>query len=538
MEQSVQDNREESNRITSQASKAAQDVEQSVGAANALMNNLENQTDTSFPSRFEPKSSVKALEQASKSVKESEAAVQTALNARDYGKAQDIQTTLESKQGDLTQKTEEVTQAGESFKKFQQSLRGLTVAMKDLSPKADLKQTGVPVDPLSEEFLKRAHMSQAKQNIDTHRDAGLTALEEMAAQGLMSAEEAQAFASTLSNAATRLTVAAPRTMVNDLAAMAHEVLTYPISSTRRDLARSADGAIFTPLGSLSETNPALTQVIGTVGYHGSKSALLGCQLVGIAFAGYFALTAPLVTGGIVISQWAVQTGLKGLGVPEESAEVGGFVGSFIAGMRINASPKVNSTDDVINSKLISGAKDLWAQGRNLFLPPIRKGLDRWNLNLGESGHILVPERIGSTQGFRHLPVPSSPRALSSAFRSKNELSSVIKFKSISDANVGWRAYKTAYESKDIITIGNITDTAVAEAFPGHRVLNLRKGWTPEVNDAWIQGGIDRRARFYLASPQTSVTLTNSFGESMFARELRRLRVAGYRQNGDYLVPSR
>ncbi|MBK8869645.1 MAG: hypothetical protein IPN19_01020 [Elusimicrobia bacterium] len=158
--------------------------------------------------------------------------------------------------------------------------------------------------------------------------------------------------------------------------------------------------------------------------------------------------------------------------------------------------------------------------------------------MGQAGHILVPERVGELRGLKPLELPSSPKALSTGFRSKRELSSIIKFETEADAVVGWRNYKTAFNSKEIMAIGRNTDTEIVSTLPlpGHRILNIEKGWTPEVNDAWIQGGIDRQAKFYLVSPQNSVTLRNASGESMFARELRQLRTAGYRQVGDFMLP--
>lgn len=53
----------------------------------------------------------------------------------------------------------------------------------------------------------------------------------------------------------------------------------------------------------------------------------------------------------------------------------------------------------------------------------------------------------------------------------------------------------------------------------------------------LQGGIDRRATFYLASPQNPKTLRHLiYGESVFARELNQLTSAGYKKVGDYMYP--
>ncbi|MFH1260125.1 MAG: hypothetical protein ABII74_10035 [Elusimicrobiota bacterium] len=114
------------------------------------------------------------------------------------------------------------------------------------------------------------------------------------------------------------------------------------------------------------------------------------------------------------------------------------------------------------------------------------------------------------------------------------------FKSESEAKVGWKVYQDANKSKDIMVIGNkfpTGDTLVAKDWAGHQVLNT-KMWSPEINDTWIQGGIDRKAEFYLASPQTTENLW-SFErnrEKIFQRELRQLKDSGYRQVGDKMLP--
>jgi hypothetical protein len=71
---------------------------------------------------------------------------------------------------------------------------------------------------------------------------------------------------------------------------------------------------------------------------------------------------------------------------------------------------------------------------------------------------------------------------------------------------------------------------------GHDVLHIPKGWSSEINDAWIQKIIDERRDIYIASPQTAVNLIGRRGgPSVFSRELDQLRDAGYIQSGDYLL---
>ena len=85
-------------------------------------------------------------------------------------------------------------------------------------------------------------------------------------------------------------------------------------------------------------------------------------------------------------------------------------------------------------------------------------------------------------------------------------------------------------------LGKIPDTEIAEDWPDHAVLNIRF-WSPEKNDAWIQSIIDQRGRLYLASPLTRANLTDpKYLDSVFGREYKMLRRAGYRRVGDYMEP--
>jgi hypothetical protein len=90
---------------------------------------------------------------------------------------------------------------------------------------------------------------------------------------------------------------------------------------------------------------------------------------------------------------------------------------------------------------------------------------------------------------------------------------------------------------DIYVLGRQVDTAVAEGWPGHEVLNI-PDWTIAKNDAFIQSIINKKGRVYLGSPQTRATLWDAVNnrETVFARELRQLKEAGYKQVGDYMVP--
>jgi RHS repeat-associated protein len=89
----------------------------------------------------------------------------------------------------------------------------------------------------------------------------------------------------------------------------------------------------------------------------------------------------------------------------------------------------------------------------------------------------------------------------------------------------------------IYVIGKRSDTLVAKSWSGHEILDI-PDWTLEKNDEWIQGIINRRATVYLASPQNENTLWDAANNrpTVYARELEQLRVAGYTQVGDYMMP--
>jgi hypothetical protein len=73
-------------------------------------------------------------------------------------------------------------------------------------------------------------------------------------------------------------------------------------------------------------------------------------------------------------------------------------------------------------------------------------------------------------------------------------------------------YNASNKTSDVLVIGRLADTSVLAEVPGHQVLGpvlnatQSRPWTPTKNDAWIQGGIDKSAPFYLATTPTNETL--------------------------------
>ncbi|MEX1827162.1 hemagglutinin repeat-containing protein [Luteibacter sp. CQ10] len=99
------------------------------------------------------------------------------------------------------------------------------------------------------------------------------------------------------------------------------------------------------------------------------------------------------------------------------------------------------------------------------------------------------------------------------------------------------AYYEALNSDKVPVIGRLQDTAVGEEL-GMLRLNS-PNWSVNVNDAWIQGGIDSGKTFYLG---TGISIGNlrsgniEYPTTVYFRELLQLRDAGYFKQGDYLLP--
>ena len=96
-------------------------------------------------------------------------------------------------------------------------------------------------------------------------------------------------------------------------------------------------------------------------------------------------------------------------------------------------------------------------------------------------------------------------------------------------------------AKSIYVIGSKADALVAKNWPGHKVLDVPKeGWSPQMNRAFIQSAIDSKSPVYLGSPQIRDTLLNkqTGRPTIFDVELNQLMDAGYKQFGDFLLPTR
>ena len=85
-------------------------------------------------------------------------------------------------------------------------------------------------------------------------------------------------------------------------------------------------------------------------------------------------------------------------------------------------------------------------------------------------------------------------------------------------------------------LGRLPDTGVAKDWPGHAVLDI-DDWTPVKNEEWIKSIIDQRGPVYIGSPRKgNMWDYDRDGPTMFASELRWLEEAGYRREGDMMIP--
>jgi RHS repeat-associated protein len=166
----------------------------------------------------------------------------------------------------------------------------------------------------------------------------------------------------------------------------------------------------------------------------------------------------------------------------------------------------------------------------------------------EAGTFITPDPIGLDGGLNTYSFGPSTIGFSdpyglAGYRKRRDFMAAhgSKFASKREADAAWHVYKeTNRDCTKPPAIGRLADTAAAEQI-GMRRLN-NPNWTPAVNDAWVQGGIDRGAPFYLASPDIPANRVNPpgsrFPNTVFDRELNQLQAAGYRKSacGTWMLP--
>jgi RHS repeat-associated protein len=115
-----------------------------------------------------------------------------------------------------------------------------------------------------------------------------------------------------------------------------------------------------------------------------------------------------------------------------------------------------------------------------------------------------------------------------------------QFPSPEHADEAWKVYQDTSKGNAEIVMGRLPDTKAGSDLGMQRLASDK--WSKEVNDAWVQGGIDANKKFYLGSDINIGNLRSQpyphsrYPTTIFMRELKQLRAAGYKRVGDYMVP--
>ena len=104
-----------------------------------------------------------------------------------------------------------------------------------------------------------------------------------------------------------------------------------------------------------------------------------------------------------------------------------------------------------------------------------------------------------------------------------------------EADAAWRSYQSSAQTQNELVIGRLDDTAAGSELGMTRLND--PDWSLNVNDAWVQGGIDAKKNFYLGSSETPLNLWDYKNNrpTVMAREIQQIRNAGYIKQGDYYI---
>jgi RHS repeat-associated protein len=114
------------------------------------------------------------------------------------------------------------------------------------------------------------------------------------------------------------------------------------------------------------------------------------------------------------------------------------------------------------------------------------------------------------------------------------------------AKLGKVANGGAGLADDVMVIGRQVDTAAFRGQAGNHVLDVHPSqWDLNVNDAWVQAGIDTQTPFKMATDTKFSSLTRRVQQadgtfrhepSVYLRELKQVRDAGYIRQGNMMLP--
>ncbi|WMT01169.1 hypothetical protein RDV84_14305 [Lysobacter yananisis] len=206
-----------------------------------------------------------------------------------------------------------------------------------------------------------------------------------------------------------------------------------------------------------------------------------------------------------------------------------FIGPLKAGTLMAVSPLAAAGYGLYE------ATNLWSDGHKKTAVVVG-GLSALGLRASLVGTEVKEFFAGYSAARFQLPV----RADSAVLKTSHEFFAaypIESFKGSLEARSAWKVYKDTSTDPTEIVMGRLEDTAVGAEL-GMQRLNA-PAWNPQINDAWVQGGIDASRKFYLASPIRFNTLRSGdplYPTTVFMRELKMLRGAGYSRQGDYMIP--
>jgi hypothetical protein len=329
--------------LTKRIGKVTQDMEHRTRAAGAILNNLARQTGVESPKiTFDSQ----PLKRKSHTLVQTTRAMNDAIQQQDWATASDSADSLTEQRDTLTTRTETLELHSAGIQKFQRSLAGIMAQYKAMGP-------GVDVDTLRRRPHPgyEAHYAEEKGTIIRHTQQALHALVDMADEDAMAPAQARQIAQTLVEARDGLLNARPYSNTDQAIQATKEAIAYPLTSSQRDLSRSADAVIFNRLNALAETHPTMGQIIGTRGETGSRWALWGVKAY---FTGTLAISAVVSPVGTAIALGAGGTttyALRKADVNDEAAGFYGLVVGIVTGGKVAKSKVVGRWDAAVRGEL-------------------------------------------------------------------------------------------------------------------------------------------------------------------------------------------
>lgn len=256
-------------------------------------------------------------------------------------------------------------------------------------------------------------------------------------------------------------------------------------------------------------------------------AIMIAIAAGVALANTNPLTGAAVNTTLVLLAWA-NGGLKAV------QGIAAFVLATVQAQGARTEAELEAAAKAYGEALGAMGPDLIMAIVGRFVPRKGGGGSRGttsvtNTNAPRSSPTPTPRRQQPSSSKAPSPQPTPPKQ-----STKSGQSIALGSK---EAVASKRVYAESFNSKEPLVIGRLEDTKAGSEL-GMRRLN-DPDWTINVNDAWVQGGIDAKKPFYLGSNPTINNLRSGnplYPKTVFMRELQQLKAAGYTRQGDYMIP--